>query len=178
MPECKVCGQRQFPMTMADDGVCLQCHADQAASNDQEHVQYAPGVDVVRQAEAYKAFEAEKIELNSIIVTTESAPNIPILERLDIVTAEVVIGMHLFRDIASAFRDAFGGRSATMQKGLREARQMALAELRAEAHAIGADAVIAVDLDYSEISGGGKSMLFLVASGTAVKLVKPAQPFQ
>ena len=29
-------------------------------------------------------------------------------------------------------------------------------------------AVIAVDLDYSEFSGGGKSMLFLVASGTAV----------
>jgi len=30
--------------------------------------------------------------------------------------------------------------------------------------------VIGVKLDYSEFSGGGKSMLFLVASGTAVKL--------
>ena len=37
---------------------------------------------------------------------------------------------------------------------------------------IGADAVIGVDLDYSEFSGGGKSMLFIVASGTAVKLKK------
>ena len=41
---------------------------------------------------------------------------------------------------------------------------------RQEAHALGADAVVGIDLDYSEISGGGKSMLFLVASGTAVKL--------
>lgn len=41
---------------------------------------------------------------------------------------------------------------------------------RQEAHALGAEAVVGVDLDYSEISGGGKSMLFLVASGTAVKL--------
>ncbi len=36
---------------------------------------------------------------------------------------------------------------------------------------VGADAVIAVDLDYQELSGGQKSgMLMLVASGTAVKL--------
>ena len=33
-----------------------------------------------------------------------------------------------------------------------------------------ADAVIRVDLDYQEISGGGKSMLFLIASGKAVAL--------
>jgi len=39
-----------------------------------------------------------------------------------------------------------------------------------EAMALGAHAVVGVDLDYSEISGGGKSMLFLVASGTAVTL--------
>ena len=45
-----------------------------------------------------------------------------------------------------------------------------MSELKKEADNIGANAVIAVDLDYSEISGGGKSMLFLVASGTAVKV--------
>lgn len=66
--------------------------------------------------------------------------------------------------------DTFGGRSKTMQDGLREARKTALSELRLEAQALGADAVVGIDLDYSEISGGGKSMLFLVASGTAVKL--------
>lgn len=107
---------------------------------------------------------------SQVILTTETAHNLPVAERLDIVTAECVIGMHLFRDIATALRDVFGGRSETMQKGLRQARMSALAELRLEAAQLGADAVVGVDLDYSEISGGGKNMLFLVASGTAVKL--------
>ena len=49
----------------------------------------------------------------------------------------------------------------------------ALSLAHAPAHAIGADAVLGVSLDYSEISGGGKSMMFLVASGTAVRLEKP-----
>ena len=105
-----------------------------------------------------------------IVLTTETAHNLPVTERLGIVAAEVVIGMHIFRDIGAAFRDVFGGRSQTMQKGLKDAREAALSELRAEAAQLGADAVVGIDLDYSEISGGGKSMLFLVASGTAVRL--------
>lgn len=53
---------------------------------------------------------------------------------------------------------------------IRDARETCLNELKIEAHSLGADAVVAIDLDYSEISGGGKAgMLFLVASGTAVK---------
>jgi len=47
-----------------------------------------------------------------------------------------------------------------------------LTELKKEALNVGANAVIAVDLDYSEFSGQNKSMLFLVASGTAVKVEK------
>jgi hypothetical protein len=40
---------------------------------------------------------------------------------------------------------------------------------------LGANAVVGVALDYSEFSGQGKSMLFLVASGTAV-IIKPGSP--
>jgi uncharacterized protein YbjQ (UPF0145 family) len=42
--------------------------------------------------------------------------------------------------------------------------------LKLEAKKLGADAIIGIDLDYQEFSGKGKGMLFLVASGTAVKL--------
>ena len=118
------------------------------------------------QAEAKR----QKTVLEKIILTTEASHNLPVAQRLDIVTAEVVIGMHLFKDIGAVLRDVFGGRSETMQRGLKHARKAALAELRLEAFELGADAVVGIDLDYSEISGGGKSMLFLVASGTAVKL--------
>lgn len=124
--------------------------------------------------ENYELIESQREQVNAevgaIMLTTETAPDLPIKERLGIVTAEYVVGMHLFRDLAGVFRDVFGGRSETMQRGLKEARETALEELRKEAYALGANAVVAIDLDYSEISGGGKSMLFLVASGTAVRI--------
>jgi uncharacterized protein YbjQ (UPF0145 family) len=78
--------------------------------------------------------------------------------------------MNIFRDLFAGLTDIFGGRSASSQKILRDARKLCIRELKKEAAELGADAVIAVDLDYSEFSGGGKSMLFLVASGTAVKI--------
>ena len=63
----------------------------------------------------------------------------------------------------------FWRRSKASQKVLRDARNTCLTELKIEAHELGANGVIGIDLDYSEISGGGKSgMLLLVASGTAV----------
>ena len=39
-----------------------------------------------------------------------------------------------------------------------------------QAQELGADAIIAVDLDYEAIGGGEKSMLMVSANGTAVKL--------
>lgn len=105
----------------------------------------------------------------SIQITT--APGLEgyrVAKTLDIITAEYVGGVNMFRDILAVVTDVVGGRSSTMQRELRKAREICIANLKADADRIGANAVIAVDLDYSEISGGGKSMLFLVASGTAV----------
>jgi uncharacterized protein YbjQ (UPF0145 family) len=110
---------------------------------------------------------------NDLILTTEfSMPEYKITQRLEIVTAECVFGMNMFRDMFASIRDIIGGRSKASQKVLRDARKTCLTELRREALIAGADAVIGVDLDYSEISGDGKSMLMVVASGTAVK-IKP-----
>lgn len=61
-----------------------------------------------------------------------------------------------------------GGRSESSQKVLRQARHTCLSELKREAAKIGANGVIAIEMNYSEFSGEGKSMLFLVATGTAV----------
>lgn len=107
-------------------------------------------------------------KLAGIVLTTETVVDFKITKRLEIITAECVFGMNIFRDLFAALRDIAGGRSDATQKILRDSRKTALLELRKEAHAIGANAVVGVDLDYSEFSGGGKSMLFLVASGTAV----------
>jgi len=121
--------------------------------------------------------DARRAELLGQIagVQVTTAPHLEgyrITDTLDIITAEHVEGINLLRDILAGLTDLVGGRSKTMQNALREARKTCLANLKIEAHQIGANAVIGVDLDYSEISGGGKSMLFLVASGTAVIVEK------
>ncbi len=124
------------------------------------------------QEEFEQKVRERKEKLASIILTTVSSlSNSPKYEELEIITAECVSGMNMFRDMFAAFSDVFGGRSDASQKVLRDLRKTCLEELRSEAYEIGADAVIGVDLDYSEFSGGGKSMLFLVASGTAVKFI-------
>lgn len=166
MPVCATCGQKRLAISMGSNGICLRCEQDAQFEKSRK---VAPADLLAEEQE--RALQAAAAQ---IILTTEAAPDLQVDRRLDIITAEVVIGMHLFKDIASAWRDVFGGRSKGMQDGLREARKAALSELRREAASLGADAVLGVDLDYSEISGGGKSMLFLVASGTAVTLRNPA----
>ncbi|GGG82821.1 hypothetical protein GCM10011415_35780 [Salipiger pallidus] len=118
-------------------------------------------------------FEEDQLELErdiaAILLTTETAPNLEILERIEIVTAECAFGMNIFKDLFAGVRDVIGGRSAAVQKTLRDSRRTALHELKKEAHAVGANAVIAVDLDYTELSAAG-NMVLLVASGTAVRI--------
>ena len=104
-----------------------------------------------------------------IISTTHTLEGRPIREYLGLVTGEVIVGANIFRDLFASIRDIVGGRAGAYESTLREARQQALRELEAEARDLGADAVVAIDLDY-EVLGQGGSMLMVSATGTAVKL--------
>ncbi len=77
--------------------------------------------------------------------------------------------MNVIRDLFASIRDIVGGRSAAYEKELAAARQAALENLLAEASALGADAVVGVDVDYETVGQGG-SMLMVTATGTAVTL--------
>ena len=121
-------------------------------------------------AQEQQAIAAKReANIEAILLTTETAPNLPITERIEIVTAECAFGMNIFKDLFAGVRDVIGGRSEAVQKTMRDARRTALYELKREAHAVGANAVVGVDLDYVELSAAG-SMVMLVASGTAVRL--------
>ena len=106
-------------------------------------------------------------QIDTILLTTETATNLKIIKRIEIVTAECAFGMNIFKDLFAGVRDIVGGRSEAVQKTMRDARRTALYELKREAHLVGANAVVGVDLDYVELSSAG-SMIMLVASGTAV----------
>ena len=67
----------------------------------------------------------------------------------------------------AGLRDFFGGRSSSYEEVLKKAKDTALQELQERATAMGANAVIGIDLDYETVGANG-SMLMVTASGTAV----------
>lgn len=102
-----------------------------------------------------------------IVTTTPNIEGRRVTAYHGIVTSEVIIGANIFRDLFAGIRDIVGGRTASYERPLREARRTALEELEAEATAVGANAVIGIDFDY-EVIGQGGSMLMVTVSGTAV----------
>ena len=104
-----------------------------------------------------------------ILSTTTIIEGRPVRDYLGIVTGEVIVGANIFKDIFASVRDIVGGRSGAYESSLRDARQQAFSELAEEARALGADAVIGVDIDY-EVLGQNGSMLMVSVSGTAVRL--------
>lgn len=104
-----------------------------------------------------------------IITTTNVVEGKPVQEYLGIVNAQSIIGANIFKDILGGLRDVFGGRSATYEKVLEEAKEDALVELEQKARSMGANAIVGVDLDFETVGGSG-SMLMVIATGTAVRL--------
>jgi uncharacterized protein YbjQ (UPF0145 family) len=104
-----------------------------------------------------------------IATTTNTIDGRNIQQYLGVISSETIIGANIFKDILGGLRDVFGGRSGTYERVLQEAKEYAMRELLQKGAALGADAVIGIDLDYETVGANG-SMLMVSASGTAVKL--------
>jgi uncharacterized protein YbjQ (UPF0145 family) len=157
MATCKKCGGK-----LSFLGACEHCRKEAL----QKSSLSADGSQA-EQLDENDASQRMMAEVQSVLLTTETAPNLNITKRIEIVTAEVAYGMNIFKDLFAGVRDIVGGRSEAVQKTMRDARRTALYELKREAHSVGANAVVGVDLDYVELQGA-TNMVMLVASGTAV----------
>lgn len=104
-----------------------------------------------------------------ILTTTPTVEGRPVLEHKGIVFGETIIGANIFKDLFASIRDIVGGRSGSYERVLAEARETALEEMKQRALALGANAVVGIDVDY-EVIGANGSMLMVSASGTAVRL--------
>ena len=104
-----------------------------------------------------------------LMTTTPSVEGKRIVRYLGVVTGETIIGANVFRDFLAGVRDFFGGRSASYEAVLREAKDTALEEMARQAEALGANAVVGIDLDYETVGGSG-SMLMVTCRGTAVRV--------
>ena len=101
-----------------------------------------------------------------IVTTTHSVEGQSIESYKGIVVGEAILGANIFRDLFASVTDIIGGRSGAYEQELGNARKIALDEMQDRAAAMGANAVVGVDIDYEVIN----SMMMVSASGTAVIL--------
>lgn len=104
-----------------------------------------------------------------LITTTNTIEGRRISAYYGIVTGETIIGANIVKDFFASITDIVGGRSGKYEQVLREAKLIAMREMEENAAHMGANAIIAVDLDYETIGEKG-SMMMVSASGTAVKI--------
>lgn len=103
-----------------------------------------------------------------LITTTNTIEGKRVVAYYGIVSGETIIGANVVRDFFASITDVIGGRSGSYEKVLREAKDIALAEMGEQARKMGANAIIAVDLDYETIGNNG-SMLMVFGIGNGSK---------
>lgn len=121
MAKCADCQKELRWTEVRSGGVCTDCYKAQRQSN-------RPKSDEQIERERHAT------EIEEVLLTTETHPDLKVVERIEIVTAECAFGMNVFKDLFAGIRDIVGGRSKAVQKTLRDTRRTALFELKKEAY--------------------------------------------
>lgn len=108
-----------------------------------------------------------------LLSTTSSIENYQIEAHIGVICHNIVIGSNFVSDFFASFSDVFGGYSGTYQSKMDMMYNEAMKSLSVKARAKGANAVVGIKIDFDEISGQGKQMFMMSASGTAVKVFQP-----
>jgi len=161
--------QRMWPGETSDDGlagnvselfrgtyVCDQCSSAGADSPEQLK-------------------QIEEAAAKVVVTTTNSIDGYVVRKYLGIESVEFVLGTGFFSEIASASDDLRGLRSSGFERKLQDAKQTALTLLKVRAAGKGANAVIGVDLDYTEFSSN-KSVSSSTGLSCGLSLQPPRKP--
>lgn len=124
--------------------------------------------DECKQKERDRQKRLRELSARVIITSTHSIDGYTVINYLGIESVECVIGTGMFSEITTDVRDFFGLRSTDFEKKLQHAKKAALEAMKMLAAEKGADAIVGVDLDYTEFSG---NRIGLIVNGTMVQLV-------
>ena len=102
------------------------------------------------------------------IFTTPILDGIKIRQYKGIVIVRNVRAVNVIRDFFTSFRDIFGGRSESYQEVMKLMQNDVIAEAKAEAMRLGANAIVGFTLDYDNVGSKNKSLVMASARGTAV----------
>lgn len=100
-----------------------------------------------------------------IISTTETIAGKRIVKTLGMVRGNTIRARHLGKDIMATLRNVVGGEVSEYTKLLAEAREQAIDRLVEDAEGLGANAIVAIRFQTTEVM---KAAAELLAYGTAV----------
>ena len=100
-----------------------------------------------------------------IITTTPTIEGHPIKDCKGLVVGGGIMGANVLRDLFASITDVIGGRSGVYESKLVDAREAVMSELEEKTRALGANAVVGIELDCEVVA---QSMLMVSISGTAV----------
>lgn len=119
----------------------------------------------------YGALSDEEIDsqLDEVkIFATPVLDNNKIDKYLGVVSYEVIFGSNVLKDIFAGFSDLIGGRSSVYENTFRDAKQVAVQNIKKQCAELGGNAIINFRVDYLTISD--YKMLMCYVSGEAVVL--------
>ncbi|MEM9917343.1 MAG: YbjQ family protein [Bacteroidota bacterium] len=102
-----------------------------------------------------------------LLSTTNNIAGREIVETIDIARGSTVRARNIGRDIFAGLKNIVGGEITEYTRLMAEAREQAMERMVADAHDLGADAVVNVRFMTSMVMAGCSEIL---AYGTAVKL--------
>ena len=102
-----------------------------------------------------------------ILATTPSLESHTVVRYLGVVFGEAIVGAGIFNDFLASVTELVGGRSASYESPLADARRTALADMARRAKDLGANAILAIDVDYETIRD---TMIIVTCCGTAVEV--------
>lgn len=102
-----------------------------------------------------------------ILTTTSNIEGYAIRQYLGIESVEIVIGTGVVSEFTSAITDFFGERSSAFEKKLAHAKSAAIQRLKTVAFQKGANAVVGMDIDYTEFAA---NRIGVVVNGTLVRI--------
>jgi uncharacterized protein YbjQ (UPF0145 family) len=157
--KCERCGKSLgFAAVLVSDEFCPSCqelvkreHRERKAAD--------------REQEAMLRKRAESV----LVTTTHNIDGWKVAEYLGIESVECVIGTGMFSEITTDVRDFLGMRSTAFEKKLQAAKASTFEAIKVLAAQKGGNAIVGVDIDYTEFSG---NRIGLIVNGTVVLVVR------
>lgn len=126
----------------------------------------------------YKSIREREFQYRRILVLTGRTPPSHVWNRNQyMVSGNVVVSVDYFKKVIAALRNLVGGRVSSYESLLDRARREAVLRMQEEAQALGADMVVNLKFETSNLSGNASKKLGAIevlAYGTAME--NPAAP--